>query len=315
MIRPISVLFFLILFLLAGCSGGTAPATRPLPTRIPLLPTLTPTPRAGALGGAGESLTTFGMGAGGSERGAAVSAASGEQVDLYAMEAPEFPPDLEWLNTEQPLSLAQLRGKIVLLDFWTYGCVNCLHNIPYLKQLEARYPDELVVIGVHSAKFATEGQTENIRQVILRYGLEHPVVNDKDLRVWHRWNVKAWPTLVLIDPAGNLAGLHVGENFYGPFNTLIRQLIDAFDARGLLDRTPLRFRLEREGLPQTILSFPGKVLADARGNRLFIADTNHNRIVIADRQSGEVLALAGSGADGFADGDYATAAFAWPQGM
>ncbi|MCI0525370.1 MAG: redoxin domain-containing protein, partial [Acidobacteria bacterium] len=90
--------------------------------------------------------------------------------------APDFPSDLEWLNTEKPISLRDLRGKIVLLDFWTYCCINCMHIIPDLKKLEARYANQLVVIGVHSAKFLNEKGTENIRQAILRYEIEHPVV-------------------------------------------------------------------------------------------------------------------------------------------
>src|SRR5262245_14560079 len=93
--------------------------------------------------------------------------------------APDFATGLEWLNTEKPVSLRELRGKVVLLDFWTYCCINCMHIIPDLKKLEAKYANQLVVIGVHSAKFTNEKGTENIRQAILRYELEHPVVNDR----------------------------------------------------------------------------------------------------------------------------------------
>src|SRR5215467_5226380 len=98
--------------------------------------------------------------------------------------APEFHEGLEWLNTDRPLTIRELRGKIVLLDFWTYCCINCMHVIPDLKKLEHKYKDELVVIGVHSAKFTTEKDTDNIRQAILRYEIEHPVVNDSEMRVW-----------------------------------------------------------------------------------------------------------------------------------
>lgn len=305
------LIFSLCLSALAACVPAQSGAL-PFPTPIPLLPTVTPASLAAQpvdqISGVDSSV--FGMGGGG-----AAAVMGSEEIDAYAVKAPEFPPDLEWLNTAQPLSLAELRGKIVLLDFWTYGCVNCLHNFPYLKQLEQNYPNYLVVIGVHSAKFDNESETENIRQIILRYGLEHPVVNDRDLRVWDRWDMQAWPTLVLIDPGGTVAGVHIGEGFYGPFNSLIRQLIASFDARGLLDRTPLRRRLEREGLPTTVLSFPGKVLADRAGDRLFIADTNNHRIVAADRNTGDVLAVYGSGAPGLADGQADQAAFRSPHGM
>ncbi len=94
--------------------------------------------------------------------------------------APELTGAKGWLNTDKPLTLAALKGKVVLLDFWTYGCINCIHIIPDLKKLEAKYPNELVVIGVHSGKFDNERETENIRQIILRYGLEHPVGDFKD---------------------------------------------------------------------------------------------------------------------------------------
>ena len=103
--------------------------------------------------------------------------------------------------------LGDLGGKIVLLDFWTYGCINCIHVIPDLKRLEQEYPEELVVIGVHSAKFSNEAETENIRQVVMRYEVDHPVVNDNEFTVWQNWGAQAWPTFALIDPAGNEVGL------------------------------------------------------------------------------------------------------------
>lgn len=104
---------------------------------------------------------------------------------------PEFPSELEWINVVEPLTVSALRGKIVLMDFWTYGCINCIHMIPVLKRLEAKFPDELVVIGVHSAKFANEGVGGNIRQIVQRYSIEHPVINDHDFTVWKMFGVRA----------------------------------------------------------------------------------------------------------------------------
>ncbi|MFA9407030.1 MAG: thioredoxin-like domain-containing protein, partial [Anaerolineales bacterium] len=227
--------------------------------------------------------------------------------------APEFPEGLDWLNTEQPLTLEGLKGKIVLLDFWTYGCINCMHVIPDLKQLEAEYPDELVVIGVHSAKFENEADTENIRNIILRYNREHPVVNDKDFIVWRTWGANAWPTLALVDPAGNVVGGHSGEGVYEIFEPVIAALVEEFDDE--IDRTPLTLKLEKEGLPSRVLSYPGKVLADPDGERLFIADTNHNRILIADTESGEILDVIGRGEAGLVDGGFSEAQLNQPQGM
>ena len=138
------------------------------------------------------------------ERGVVMSA-----QDRARVRAPEIQGGRGWLNTDKPLSLAALKGKVVLLDFWTYGCINCIHIIPDLKKLEAKYANELVVIGVHSAKFQNEKETENIRRIILRYEIEHPVYNDAEFAVWQSYGVRAWPTQVLIDPAGYVVGARI----------------------------------------------------------------------------------------------------------
>jgi len=228
--------------------------------------------------------------------------------------APDFPSGLEWLNTERPLSLRELRGKIVLLDFWTYCCINCMHIIPDLKKLEAKYANQLVVIGVHSAKFTTEKGTDNIRQAILRYEIEHPVVNDKDFDVWQQYGARAWPTLVLINPRGKVVGSHSGEGIYDMFDNVIGQMADYFRGQGALDEKPIGFRLEKFSAPPSLLSFPGKVLADERSNRLFISDSNHNRILVM-KLDGTVTDVIGDGEIGARDGAFAEAEFNHPQGM
>src|SRR5438270_5618026 len=149
--------------------------------------------------------------------------------------APELTGGRGWLNTDKPLSLAALKGKVVLLDFWTYGCVNCMHIIPDLKRLERKYPNELVVIGVHSAKFANEKETENIRRIILRYEIEHPVVNDADFAIWNAYAVNAWPTRYLIDPAGYIIGRLSGEGGYEALDKAIGDSIAEFRKRGKLN--------------------------------------------------------------------------------
>ena len=226
--------------------------------------------------------------------------------------APEFPAGLDWLNTDRPLAIEQLRGKIVILDFWTYGCINCIHIIPDLKQLEEEFAEELVVIGVHSAKFENEADTDNIRQIILRYGIEHPVINDADFTVWRTWGAQAWPTLAIIDPAGNVVGGHSGEGIYDLFQPVLTSLVAEFDDQ--IDRTALDIKLEKEGLPETALSFPGKILVDEAGERLFVADTNHHRIIVAGLD-GAVVEVIGSGNQGRADGLLRTATFNQPQGL
>ena len=228
--------------------------------------------------------------------------------------APELTGDRGWLNTDKPLSLAALKGKVVLLDFWTYGCINCMHIIPDLKRLEKKYPNELVVIGVHSAKFVNEKDTENIRRIILRYEIEHPVVNDADFKIWNAYAVNAWPTRYLIDPAGYVIGRLSGEGGYEVLDKAISDSIAEFRKRGQLNEAPLRLVLEKAKVGDLPLAFPGKVLADEKNDRLFISDSDHNRIVVA-RLDGSLVDVIGTGAHGMVSGSFAEASFSRPQGL
>jgi DNA-binding beta-propeller fold protein YncE len=228
---------------------------------------------------------------------------------------PEFPTNLEWLNVESPLTVESLRGKIVVFDFWTYGCINCIHMIPVLAQLEAKYPEELIVIGVHSAKFQNEGQTDNLRQIVERYDLHHPIINDKDFILWRMYGANGWPTFMIADPRGNILAAQSGEIPFEAFDQLIAGMIDHFNTVGEINRDPIDLALEGAGTPSGLLAFPGKVMVDEDGGRLFIADSNHHRIVIADLETYEVLDVIGTGQRGYVDGDFATVQFNQPQGM
>ncbi len=230
------------------------------------------------------------------------------------LRAPEFPADFKWLNTDKPLSLRALKGKVVLLDFWTYGCINCMHILPDLHKLEQKYPNNLVVIGVHSAKFANEQDASNIRNAMLRYNIEHPVLVDENMKVWESFTVRAWPSFVLITPDGRVAGTTAGEGQYEVLDQNIGRLVKDFRAKGLLDETPIKMALDAAKLPQTDLWYPGKVLADEKANQLFVSDSNHNRVIISDL-NGKVLAVAGSGERGLKDGAFDEAQFSNPQGL
>jgi DNA-binding beta-propeller fold protein YncE len=230
--------------------------------------------------------------------------------------APELDGGIAWLNTGGPLSLKKdLKGKIVLLDFWTLCCINCIHVMPDLAKLEKKYPNELVVIGVHSPKFENEKETNSIRKAILRYQIEHPVINDADHKVWDRYEVDAWPTMVLIDPEGNIVGYISGEGNFEILDKVIGKLAEEHKKKKTLNETPIRFDLARfRETGDTPLFFPGKVLADEKGKRLFIADSTHHRIVITDLD-GKFIAAAGTGTPGKADGAFDKAEFHDPQGM
>ncbi|MBA3312323.1 MAG: redoxin domain-containing protein [Planctomycetaceae bacterium] len=228
--------------------------------------------------------------------------------------APSFDGGVGWLNTSGPIELKDLRGKVVLLDFWTYCCINCIHVLPDLKYLEEKFDRELVVIGVHSAKFDNEKESEAIRDAILRYEIAHPVVNDAEMVVWRKFGARSWPTLVLIDPEGNYCGYISGEGNRDVLEQVIEKVVAYHEAKGTLDRTPVHFDLERYNAEPTPLRYPGKLLADEASNRLFISDSNHNRIVVSTLD-GKLVDTVGTGRIGRNDGSFAEAEFDHPQGL
>ncbi len=241
-----------------------------------------------------------------------------------AAEKPSFDGAVGWINSG-PIDLESLKGKVVLLDFWTYCCINCHHILPDLARLEAKYKNELVVIGVHSGKFDAERNTENIRRKVAEYRIKHPVVNDAEMEIWTRFDVHSWPSRVLIDPEGRVVAFGRddngnpvtaigGEGRYELFDFAIGRL--AADARkaGTLDEKPRTFPTEESQYADKPLLFPGKVLADAKSNRLFISDTGHNRIVMTDLDGKNALVV-GDGGEGLVDGDFAKARFNRQQGM
>lgn len=229
--------------------------------------------------------------------------------------APEFAEKLDWLNTAGPIKLADLKGKIVLLDFWTLCCINCIHILPDLAKLEKKYPNELVVIGVHSAKFENEKDTKSIRKAVLRYEIAHPVVNDADHKIWDAYDVGSWPTFALIDAEGNYIGTTSGEGQFDVLDKVIGKLIAEAKEKKVLNETPLRFDLVRfREAGDTPLFFPGKVLADEKADRLFVADSTHHRVVVTNLK-GEKQAVIGTGTPGNKDGKFADVQFDDPQGL
>jgi sugar lactone lactonase YvrE/peroxiredoxin len=235
-------------------------------------------------------------------------------LDNRRIKAPDFLSVDAWLNTDGPLRLKDLRGQVVLLDFWTYCCINCMHVFSDLKYLEDKYHDRsFVVVGVHSGKFSQEKDPQNIRQAILRHNISHPVAVDSDYQVWNSYGVRAWPTLVLIDPQGYVVGLVSGEGHRAVLDKAIAKLLKEHGSKGTL-AGPMKFKLERDAFKPGVLHFPGKVLADAAKARLFISDTNHHRVLVTDLM-GKVQQVVGKGMEGLKDGTYNEAQFYQPQGL
>ena len=187
-----------------------------------------------------------------------------------------------------------------------------MHTFPQLRKIERKYGDKVIVVGVHSPKFPAERETANLREAVLRYRIEHPVVNDRDFEVWRRFGGRAWPTLLFIDPEGRVIGKHEGELPFEQFDPLVGGMLREFEDRGLLNPATSRIALEEIREPARTLSFPGKVLA--ADNALYIADTNHHRVLVAGLD-GSIQRSFGSGEPALVDGPAAEAAFQQPQGM
>src|ERR1051326_7816290 len=206
--------------------------------------------------------------------------------------APEFPHNLIWLNTDRPLTLDNLAGQIVVLDFWTYCCINCMHMLPELEWIEKKYYGKpVIVIGVHSAKYSNEQNIDNIKQAIGRYEINHPVIVDEDMKVWRSFDVNGWPTVVIIDPKGNIIYKQSGEGQREYIDDVIQVLLDKHQRQGTL-ATPslLAMQSPPTGIrPRATLSYPGKLDFSADKKMIAISDSNHNRILVADADTGKVI--------------------------
>jgi thiol-disulfide isomerase/thioredoxin len=206
-------------------------------------------------------------------------------VDPARARAPELHGAGGWINAD-PLALADLRGKLVLLHFWTAGCVNCLHVAEGLRGLERRYADVLVVVGVHSPRFPHERAHDAVRAAVARHRIEHPVLDDPQLATWDAYAVRAWPTLVLVDAAGRVALSVAGEGHGAQLADAIDTLCAEAEAAGVLRRGRLHLAPESAGTGE--LAFPGKVAVDAGATMMAIADTGHDRVLVTTL-GGEVL--------------------------
>ena len=227
-------------------------------------------------------------------------------------------PDLDrvgtWLGTDRPLLLrGPLKGRVVLLDFWTSGCVNCLHALPVYRALEERFRGQpFQVVGIHSGKFDAEKEVSAVAEAMARHGIEHPVGTDSDLVVWDQYAIHGWPTSVLVDARGYAVAWFRGEPELATLTAWVQAALEDGRARGVLASGPAEFRRPPVG-DTGPLAFPGKVLA-LSGGGLAVADSGHHRLLLLDG-SGALLRAVGSGLEGFSDGPADTASFRAPQGL
>ncbi|GHD68685.1 hypothetical protein GCM10010317_073360 [Streptomyces mirabilis] len=243
----------------------------------------------------------------------APTAASAPTPRRARVRAPELIGKGGWLNTgEQQYTLADLRGRIVILDFWTFCCINCLHVLDELRELEEKHRDTVVIIGVHSPKFVHEAEHQAVVDAVERYGVEHPVLDDPELATWKQYAVRAWPTLVVIDPEGYVVAQHAGEGHAHAIARLVEELEAEHAAKGTLRRGDGPY-VAPEPEP-TALRFPGKALALPSGN-LLVSDTTRHQLVELEGDGESVVRRIGSGVRGFVDGSAEKAGFSEPQGL
>jgi sugar lactone lactonase YvrE len=203
-------------------------------------------------------------------------------MDGVRVRAPELDGAGGWIGVED-LSLAQLRGKVVLLDFWTLACVNCQRVVEELRGLERRFADVLVTVGVHSPKFPHEHDHAAVRAAVARHRIEHPVLDDPAMITWDAYTVRAWPTLILIDTDGRVALTVSGEGKAVQLAAAIEQLVVEAEAAGTLRRGPLELDAAEAARGTGELAFPGKVAIEdgaTRAPRVAIADTGHDRVLV-----------------------------------
>ncbi|MFE2552181.1 NHL domain-containing thioredoxin family protein [Streptomyces sp. NPDC059355] len=224
------------------------------------------------------------------------------------LRAPELVGKGGWLNTGgKDLGLAELRGRIVILDFWTFCCINCLHVLDELRELEEKHRDTVVIIGVHSPKFVHEAEHAAVVDAVERYEVHHPVLDDPELATWKQYAVRAWPTLVVIDPEGYIVAQHAGEGHAHAIARLVDELEAEHEAKGTLRRGDGPYVAPEP--VATDLRFPGKALLLPSGN-LLVSDSTRHQLVELGPDGENVVRRIGSGERGFGPD-----AFSEPQGL
>ncbi|XP_039765047.1 NHL repeat-containing protein 2 [Pararge aegeria] len=246
-----------------------------------------------------------------------------KKVSAVVPPVEDFKKNLEWVNVSEPISLSQhCSEKIVVLDFWTYCCINCYHVLPDLAHLEKIHKPHsgLVVIGVHCAKFNNEKNSDNIKSAVQRYGIHHPVVNDADSSMWEALGIRCWPTLLILGPANKPLFVITGEGHKDKLVWYVEAALRHFGLRISAAPLPISLNAHVKATNNEILYFPSKVALNpfyrGRGEEPFLAisDTGNHRVVLTDC-SGIVLRIIGGTEPGFKDGKLSEALFNSPQGI
>lgn len=233
---------------------------------------------------------------------------------------PDFENGLEWINVKEPLSFNKhLKGKLVILDFFTYCCINCMHILPDLKFLEERFSigDGLVVIGVHSPKFLYEKQSDNVQAAVERYEITHPVVNDANESMWTNLGICCWPTLFVVGPNAEQLLVLQGEGHRELLVLFIEEALNFFGKKGAISQHSIpEISLKTYVAKENVLHYPGKVTVVENSDEelIAVADTGNHRVLLLSH-NGRILKTVGGQTSGFCDGSISEAKFHSPQGL
>lgn len=235
--------------------------------------------------------------------------------------APQLSGDRWFAIDGERLNIEDFRGRFLLLDFWTLCCVNCHHVLAELRTIEKKFADVLTVVGVHSPKFEHEKDPESVLQAIVRHDIEHPVLNDPDLTTWQAYSVRAWPTLVLVDPEGQIAASYSGEGHAHAIDALLTEQVEVFESRGTLHRGKSLYQPVE--VPVGIFRQPGKIEVIPEhcrplmgGADLLVSDSGGHRLAAVSHEEPDTIVWsAGVGSRGHQDGSLGSSAFAEPYGV
>lgn len=227
--------------------------------------------------------------------------------------------DSYWFNTSKPITKEDLKGKLVLLDFWSYSCVYCIQSLPQIKELQDDLGSKITVIGVHSARFEGEKNRTAIKKAILKYDIDFPVIDDSDLKIWNKFNLKSWPTYILINPYGNIIDTFSTKKELKKLSQKVRKVAKKYKYE--INRDPLPILPEKYNTIGNVLSFPTgleSVKNFSFGSKeipvIFVANSSKNKIYVTSL-TGDILFKIGSGVDGFEDGGFVSASFSKPRGL